>query len=390
MGCCSGKTVREGQCVAVFNRRGECKIVEGPAFIRTGYYDTVQTMFRRSANENQFLVVTYRDGKVERLRGPRSMFEHPVLHQDIRTESAVHVDSDELIVTYSGPGGEQGGAVTPRIIRGPALHVPDSGEWLQLFSWHGADPSRPSRKLPGQLKFDKLRHVPDQSYFTVPDVRTADDALLELRFFVFFELTAVEVMLDTTHDPIADFMNSLAADVMQFAASLTLPRFLERQRELDTLDAFPQLVSRAKRIGFTVTQVVYRGYTSELQAMHDDAIQRRTHSLLEQETEEQAQVLADIKMTREAGRQQKKQLLQQNEVAQTNLLSRMQHEEKLAQDKAEKEAELAARQQRDALRLSFLEQLRTLNVNLTNFLVDQSAKPGQTIQIVSAGVAPAK
>eukprot|EP01105_Mastigella_eilhardi_P012920 TRINITY_DN2942_c0_g1_i2.p2 TRINITY_DN2942_c0_g1~~TRINITY_DN2942_c0_g1_i2.p2 ORF type:complete len:100 (-),score=34.55 TRINITY_DN2942_c0_g1_i2:110-409(-) len=97
-------------------------------------------------------------------------------------------------------------------------------------------------------------------------------------------------MLDTTHDPIADFMNSLAADVMQFAASLTLPRFLERQRELDTLDAFPQLVSRAKRIGFTVTQVVYRGYTSELQAMHDDAIQRRTHSLLEQETEEQARI----------------------------------------------------------------------------------------------------
>ena len=38
--------------------------------------------------------------------------------------------------------------------------------------------------------------MPDQMYHDVPDVRTADDAVLTIHLMIFFELVDVERMLD--------------------------------------------------------------------------------------------------------------------------------------------------------------------------------------------------
>lgn len=217
------------------------------------------------------------------------------------------------------------------------------------FKWHGSDPSHPERKIPGQLVFSKLRHIPDQVYINVPEVkisnyhlylftkvRTSDDALLELRFMVFFELDSVEKMLDRTHDPIADFINSLTAglldaavllliflDVIAFTSALTYEMFLEKTEMLNNLDIYHQLTvmyffciyfyeekHRAKSIGFKISKVAYRGYSSpSLQKMHDDAIQARTQLRLEADTEEQAQQLADLKLLKETERSKKSSTL---------------------------------------------------------------------------------
>ena len=40
----------------------------------------------------------------------------------------------------------------------------------------------------------------------VPQVRTKDDALITVKLMVFFELTAIETMLNQTTDPIGDFI----------------------------------------------------------------------------------------------------------------------------------------------------------------------------------------
>jgi ribosomal protein L9 len=67
------------------------------------------------------------------------------------------------------------------------------------------------------------------------------------------------------------------------------------------LDTYPQLVSRSESIGYSISKVVFRGYlaTDALQSMHNNAIERRTQLILEQETEEQSQKLADYKLTKE-------------------------------------------------------------------------------------------
>lgn len=57
-------------------------------------------------------------------------------------------------------------------------------------------------------------------YYNVNDVRTKDDALITVKLMLFFELRDIERMLDRTHDPIADFINAVTADIVAFAATM--------------------------------------------------------------------------------------------------------------------------------------------------------------------------
>lgn len=41
---------------------------------------------------------------------------------------------------------------------------------LHEFVWHGTDPVNKTKKVPGALKFTKLRVIPDQFYYNVDDV----------------------------------------------------------------------------------------------------------------------------------------------------------------------------------------------------------------------------
>jgi len=168
--------------------------------------------------------------------------------------------------------------------------------------WHGADPRNPRKKVPHGLRFSKLWTIPDQMYFDVPEVRTADDALLVVELMIFFELADIETMLDQTHDPVGDFINAVSADVIDFVGRRTFEEFKQQTEKLNDLSAYGNLTARASRIGYKINKVVYRGYLAgdKLQAMHDDAIQARTRLKLESETERQAQELADLRLSREA------------------------------------------------------------------------------------------
>ena len=70
------------------------------------------------------------------------------------------------------------------------------------------------------------------------------------------------------------------------------------------MDTYAQLTGRAKRIGYHITKVVYRGYEASvsLQATHDNAVQTRTHIRLNKEAEEKEQILLQFKLKREKER----------------------------------------------------------------------------------------
>ena len=144
--------------------------------------------------------------------------------------------------------------------------------------------------------------IPDQMYFHVRDVRTSDDAVLTIKLMIFFELNHIEEMLNQTHDPIADFINAVTADTIEFAASRTFEQFKSDTDLLNKLDSYQNLASRAPRIGYEINKVVFRGYSASdtLQSMHDGAIEARTRLKLEAETEAQEQELADLRLKREA------------------------------------------------------------------------------------------
>merc|ERR1712039_1010997 len=111
-----------------------------------------------------------------------------------------------------------------------------------------------------------------------------------------------------THDPTADFINSVTSDVIEFVASRSFEEFKAVTDNLNDLSSYPQLTSRARGIGFEVTKVVFRGYGApqRLQRMHDDAIERRTQLALERENVEKEQKMQDMKQAREEERLRKR------------------------------------------------------------------------------------
>lgn len=386
------KTIRTGERAAVWDKRGRVTLVDGPRrlFLTT---QRVQMLPRFAAQPNEYLIVKFKDGRRQNLPGPTSLWLDPVEHEEVAVEQAININANGVIVVYV----QDGGQVQRKIVRGPALHVPAENEWLHEFRWHGADPKDPKRKIPRALQFTKLRTIPDQMYFDVEDVRTADDALLVVKLMLFFELKDLERMLDQTHDLVADFINALSADVIEFVSKRSFEDFKNQAEKLNDLSTYKQLLQRGERVGYQITKVVYRGYfaSSKLQAMHDGAIETRTKLQLEAETEEQAQELADLKLTREAERAKERRVMEEADLRHKNALARLEHEEQIRQERLEGETELEQIRQRNAVELerkqaldreeeAFLKALRALEVDVTRYLVAQHQAADKLIRIDTA------
>jgi len=397
------RTIAQGERVLIWDRSGRARFVDGPTRL-TFLGETVQPLERYAADPEQFLIVEYKDGRKDHRRGPTAVWLDPISMERIRIASMTKLDANEAIVVYRP-------AVTGvqrRIERGPALFMPAPDEWLHHFSWHGADPKDHRKKQPRALQFEKLRVIPDQMYFDVECVRTADDALLTVKLMIFFELAAIEQMLDQTHDPIGDFINAATADVIDFAATETFEQFKEKTEELSVLATYPQLSKRAEIIGYRISKVVYRGYQASqtLQAMHDDAIEARTKLRLESETEQQAQDLADMKQKRGADREKDREAMEEARVVHQSRLAAMAAEAELRKEAAEKEqalklaratavqelelrtqareAELTEEQAGHREQLAFLGGMAALKVDVTRYLVAQYQHPDKVVRIDGA------
>ncbi|MCE5279461.1 MAG: hypothetical protein ABFD92_02430 [Planctomycetaceae bacterium] len=382
-------TIRQGERVAVWDKSGRMRVVDGPRRVFL-FRQTAQRLQLFSAEASQYLAVRYCDGHCQNVRGPASIFWDPVLHEKITVEEALAINAHEAVVVYA----REDGKVLRRVVHGPAVFVPSEKEWLHEFSWHGADPRNPHRKVPHGLKFRTLWTIPDQMYFDVPEVRTADDALLVIELMIFFELADIERMLDQTHDPIADFVNAVSADVIDYVGRRTFEEFKSQTEKLNDLSAYANLTQRATRIGYRISKVVYRGYLAgeKLQAMHDAAIQARTKLKLEAETERQAQELADLRLAREAARADQQRQMEQAQAQHRIALERLGHDEKLRARTQEQENEAAATQRlnaidlehrkaADAQRVDLLRAMQALQVDLTKYLVAQYQNPDRLIRV---------
>jgi hypothetical protein len=384
------KTIRKGERAAIWYIDGRVRIVDGPKMILM-VNQKVERLRLFTAEPDEYISIKYKDGQKQNLRGPVSVWFDPVMHNFVSVEKLISVEENEALVVYVQK--EEFG-VQRKIISGPDLYMPSENEWTHEFRWHGADPCNPSRKVPRALMFNKLRIIPDQMYFDVEDVRTSDDALLIIKVMIFFEIKDINTMLAQTHDPVADFINALTADTIDFVSGLTFEEFKENTHRLNSLNTYKQLVLRAERIGYQVNKVVYRGYTSNprLQEMHNNAIEARTKLKLEAETEEQSQEIADLKLERELERSLKRREMEESEVKHKNQLARLAHEEELRETKAELESEIEEIKLRNQLELenkgarnkeeeAFLATIKKMNVDLTKYLVAQYQTPDKLIRI---------
>ncbi len=387
------KTVRSGERVIIWNLDGSFKIVAGPKIIFS-LGKKIEFLKVFSATPNEYIRIEFKDGQINNIKGPSSVWFNPVEHKYIEIKKMLSIEENEALIVYVQ---KEGFGVQRRIIKGPEIYMPSENEWTHEFRWHGADPVNPSVKIPSNLKFNKLRIIPDQMYFDVQDVRTSDDALVVIKIMIFFELRDINQMLSQTHDPIADFINALTADIIDFVSNLTFEQFKESTERLNNLETYKQLIIRTERIGYQINKVVYRGYTTNqrLQEMHNIAIEARTKLKLEAETETQAQELADLKLQREIKRSQKRREMEENEILHKNNLLKLEHEEKLRQAKAETDIKLDELRNRNKISIenkqevnkedeAFLATIKTMNVDLTKYLIAQYQPADKLIKIDAA------
>ena len=327
--------VEAHQAVVIYRReageRVERRVLQGPAQFTPEpdeRWRAVDPGAHYNADAGEYLVLNGVDGSAEHIKGPADTWFDPIRHESVEVRPLVPLDANEALVIYRRGEGDE---VTRRVLRGPAHYMPEPEEWLHEFAWHGSDKTPSRQKVPHALRFTKLRVIPDQTYVDIEDVRTSDDALLTLQVMIFFELTDIQKMLDQTHDPIADFINAVTADVIDFAAARDFNAFKRDTEQLSELESYPNLTGRAERIGYRINKIVYRGYEAnpKLQAMHDDAIEARTGLQLQSETERQAQELADLRLAREAERAKQQREIEREQAEHEQRMKQLTHREVL-------------------------------------------------------------
>merc|ERR1719310_2442525 len=440
------KTVRAGDRVAIWSKSGTCKLVDGPKRVLL-VGKTVSPCRNFFASESQYLEVRKKAGPIEIIHGPCSLFEDPVLDDSIMLRDATMVDASEALVVYqhaedgvpvdrlgddkatssTADGGVRthrlmstelkGGPATVqrRIVRGPARYIPAANEWVQEFAWSGMpkDGSKTSYQ-PKALKFTLLKTIPMTAYHNVNEVRTNDDTLITVKLMLFFELVDIEKMLDSTNDPIGDFINAASSDTIAFCAGVSYETFLNETSKLNELSSFSQLVTRADQIGYRVTKVVFRGFQAgdKLQAMHDNAIQQRTRLRLQEETTTQEQRVADMTLDAERRRATKEAELQAERtrqqmdidlmkqkatfekdrmsLEQTLETNRQKNEAFMAELREKNDAEIAheakkldLEKARNEEQLRMMREMKALGVDLTQVLVSQQEQPSSVIKFAS-------
>ena len=376
--------VEEGQRALRVKRDGHMEVVVGPKRV-SRWHLRIRPMDHFVAHPGEFLIVRFRDGRQEHRPGPAEVWFAPRIHLKISREDALQLAAREAVVVYSRAGENE--PVSRRIVYGPTLFVPAPGEWLHTFTWHGADGgSEGAPKVAKGLVFQKLWLMPDQMYHDVTDVRTADDAVLTIRLMIFFELLDIERMLDTTHDPIGDFINAATSDVVDFTGQHSFESFKQNTSRLNDIETYRQVINRAQQCGYRINKVVYRGYGApdRLQAMHDQAIEARTRLQLERATEQQAQELEDYKLRAQMARAVQRRTEQSAEVEAELELTRRRAEADLKSKeaaraalrqrrRADAEAEVEARTAIDTHQREHLAGLKDMGVDLTAYLTQGRA-----------------
>jgi len=436
------RTVKEGECAAIWTASGQRKLVEGPCRTRL-FFSHVRFLDRHVADQNQLLAVQYRDGRCENHRGPVALFSDPCVHNKMEVKEAYKLAANEALVVYreqpqqpplvegttldAAAGSTAGsnaavkgtkmaavgekGKVVRKVVTGPAVFVPDANEWVHTFSWHGSvqggkgskTGSPGDEKVPHALEFQKLRCMPDQMYYSVKDVRTTDDAQITIHLMLFYELREIETMLDATNDPIGDFINAAGADVMTFGANNTYESLLQRSAQLTELDTFPILKSRMQQTGFRLLKVVYRGYSTsgQLQAMHDEAIAKRTKLKLQSDTRQMEQAQQSMELQCRQERSQQEMSVSEAEVrhemqllalkAETDLKKKdAMHAQEMRHAEERGKMEQAALRARNDEELRRSAELKKMGVDLTQYMcVSAQAKPDAHVRVESSGPAPA-
>lgn len=354
---------------------------------------------------NEYIKIKYKNGTTEIKVGPMTFYKDPIEHSEIIMEKVIVLESNECIIIYRPKDATNLEDLERIKIMGPCTYIPQINDTIHEFLWHGHNPKESEAtvgkniKIPNAIKFKKIVLVPRQMYLDIPTVSTKDNAQLTICFMIFYELTDVEKMLDTTTDPIGDIVNFHTSDVITFINKLTFDEVKFNSDKLNGLELYKNLVQAMKDRGYNITNVVLRGIitNNKLQNMYEHAIETRTALILEHETEKEKQAILDLK-----AQKNRERLLIENETNKIKVendinIKQIQHEYSLKEKHELYELEVGHKKNLDNLaietrnkenlnKINYYKSLSDLGTDLTKIITEEnlSATPvGKMIRVIS-------
>jgi hypothetical protein len=157
---------------------GKHREIVGPARVWM-FWSTIRFLDQHVASPQQYVVVQFKDGHSEHLKGPTLIYRNPVLHMSVSVCDAIQLLSttDVLVVYRAAPdkprsAGTGAGGLTRARVTGPASYVPAPGEVVHTFVWSG---KVAGSVVKGANKFKILRTSPQRWALSIAII-TADKA----------------------------------------------------------------------------------------------------------------------------------------------------------------------------------------------------------------------
>jgi hypothetical protein len=402
-----GRTIKDGEAAAIWNNQGQHRQIIGPRRVWM-YSSTIRFLTRHKAESHQYLKVFHRDGRVEYISGPISMYENPAFHDFVCVQDAIRLDSESdcIIVTretttttttgklakeLSTPveravevEGENDNFTTSerRVVQGPGLYFPTVEEQIHEFSWSKLDDEQ--GLVENAHKFRVFNTAPNRTLSVHVPLTTSDSLSFGAKLSFQYHLTCLDDAI-LASDPIASMYTAILKDLFPFGNSLTRDQLRSSSsdensmtKSLALLDqTFPSLIKESKNCGFAIDNVSVIGLTfgPELKAMvqkdHENALKLGNQLA---DKKQQLKIKEIERESRKEGMEKEAQLKrtqawldeQLEQEADKIKLASLERKLQMTKQKVTIQNELA--QAYTASVLSFLTELQDRQVDLTKFM----------------------
>lgn len=424
---CGGRTIKDGEAAAIWNRNGVHTQVVGPKRVWL-WFSTIRFLSRYTAEANQYIFIRHSDGREEVVKGPVSMYRNPAWHDKMDVRSAHHLatQNDCLVVcaqndtasTVAKPltkghlSTEEEGDTKGtnhfhiRIVVGPQVFFPQANEFNHEFSWSDLPENLETFRrgeIPSERRTQQILHLHKQRFWKcVVPLRTLDGVRLTATLSLTYSLVSVQKCL-LMDDPMPTLVSSLLADAQAIGQSFSASSDKkDLVKKLEVASSFATLWEAAERHGFRFgdkIQVLGVDHTLEAQKKMDRAHieasnvaaavrqKKKERELRQLEFEEEEQ-----RLEKAAELKTKKSRLDAETDEHNHTLQMAALERELSLQTKRLELEKLTSRQADESVLEFLEKLKNLGVDLSVFMntvggieiAQQALKRSDTLQPLMA------
>lgn len=388
-----GRTIKDGEAAAIWNSKGVHTQIVGPKRIWL-INSTIRFLTRHKAESHQYLKVSHRDGRVEHVVGPATMYANPAYHDNVYVQNAYRLcSSSECVVTFRSTNtsaNKEGSdeieqpaiiptsvknVVSKRIIRGPTLFVPTPSEHVHSFSWS----INASKEYSDEKStFNVLNMMGELSLMST--IHTVDGFSFDASLILSYKISSLDKLIENP-DPMKCLYNSLLFDSQTLGVSFS-SELLKTKKDniismLSKTSTYPSLMKVADTCGLEIenVQVTTISICSALRDQIDkeqslsanirSEVAKKTHSykIREMELEDQR------KRVEEEAALKRMQVITNDKVdSESHRLKVAALERRIELEKYEAEAKRDVVKIKDEAVLEFLTRMKQMGVDLTKFM----------------------